>query len=595
MTTPGEGGLRVFARLLTFLKPYRGGVIASLALAAAAMGTGVLIPYLVGRTVDDIDAGGGSLWLLAGAVAAAGLLRLALTVPRRIVAGRVSLGVEYDLRNRMYAHLQAQELSFFDSQQVGQLMSRSTVDLGSIRFFLGYGLIFMMQSVLTILIAAVVMVAVNPALAAVALAPMPFAIWVACRYGARNRPASQEVQQRIAELTAEAEENVSGVRVVKAFAQEQRQLRRFNKAVRRVFDQSMVSTRLRAFYNPFIGFLPQLGLAAIILVGGRQAVNGTITIGEFVAFYGYVVMLTSPMRTLGFALGMAQRATASGARVFQILDRRPALTSRPDAPLLPAGGGRVELRGVTFGYEPDAPVLRDVDLDVDAGRTLALVGGTGSGKTTLVSLISRLYDVQDGAVLVDGADVRDVDLASLRREIAHVADDAFLFSASLRENIAYARPDVSDDEVREAARRAGLADFVESLPEGYATPVGERGLTLSGGQRQRVALARALVARPRILILDDATSSVDATTEGRIKDALREVMRGRTTFVIAHRLSTIALADEIAVLEAGRVVARGTHEELLDQSDLYREIAERGMPDQVFLTRKPQEREVAGL
>ena len=594
-TPQTEGGLRVFARLLTFLKPYRGGVIASLLLAAAAMGTGVLIPYLVGRTVDDIRAGGGDLWPLAVAVAAAGVLRLALTVPRRVVAGRVSLGVEYDLRNRMYTHLQAQELSFFDSQQTGQLMSRSTVDLGSIRFFLGYGLIFMMQSVLTILIAAGVMVAVNPVLAAVALAPMPLAIWVACRYGARNRPASQEVQQRIAELTAEAEENVSGVRVVKAFAQEQRQLRRFNKAVRRVFDQSMVSTRLRAFYNPFIGFLPQLGLAAIILVGGRQAVNGTITIGEFVAFYGYVVMLTSPMRTLGFALGMAQRATASGARVFQILDRRPQLTSAPGAPPLPAGHGRVELRGVTFGYDAAEPVLRDVDLEVEAGRTLALVGGTGSGKSTLVSLISRLYDVQEGAVLVDGADVRDVNLASLRREIAHVSEDAFLFSASLAENIAYARPDVSEDEIREASRRAGLAEFVETLPEGYETPVGERGLTLSGGQRQRVALARALVARPRILILDDATSSVDATTEGRIKDALREVMRGRTTFVIAHRLSTIALADEIAVLEEGRIVARGTHEELLEQSELYREIAERGLPDQVFLTRKPQETEVAGL
>ena len=590
-----DGGVRVFLRLLTFLKPYRRGVVASLLLAAVAMGTGVLIPYLVGRTVDDIRAGGADLWPLAGAVAAAGVLRLGFTIPRRVVAGRVSLGVEYDLRNRMYSHLQSLELSFFDNQQTGQLMSRSTVDLSAIRFFLGYGLIFMMQSVLTILIAAAFMVAVNPLLATVALAPMPLAIWVACRYGARNRPASQEVQQRIAELTAEAEENVSGVRVVKAFAQEQRQLRRFRQAVRRVFDQSMVSTRLRAFYNPSIGFLPQLGLAAIILVGGRQAVKGTITVGEFVAFYGYVVMLTSPMRTLGFALGMAQRATASGARVFQILDREARLTSPPGAPALPEGGGRVELRGVTFGYEPEKAVLRDVDLEVEAGHTLALVGATGSGKTTLVSLISRLYDVQDGAVLVDGADVREIDLGSLRREIAHVSEDAFLFSASLRENIAYARPDASEDEVREAARRAGLGEFIETLPEGYDTQVGERGVALSGGQRQRVAIARALVARPRILILDDATSSVDATTEGRIKDSLREVMRGRTTFVIAHRLSTIGLADEIAVLEEGRIVARGSHEDLLERNGLYREIAKRGLPDQIFLTRKPAEREAAGL
>src|SRR3954447_16836305 len=342
--------MRTFLRLLGFLRPYRGGVVASFVLAAAAMGTGVLIPYLVGRTVDEVRNGGDNLWPLALGVVVAALLRLVFSVVRRLVAGRVSLGVEYDLRNRMYSHLQSLELAFFDGQQTGQLMSRATVDLSSVRFFLGYGLIFMAQSALTIVIAGAVMLAVNVQLAAVALAPTPFVIWIAFRYGRRNRPASQEVQQRIAELTAEAEENVSGVRVVKAFAQELRQLTRFRKAVKRVFDQSMYSTRLRAFYSPLIGFLPQLGLAAILLVGGRQAARGSITVGEFVAFYGYVTMLTSPMRTLGIALGMSQRAVASGARVFQILDREPRLTSPPGAPELPAGGGRVEMRDVTFGY-----------------------------------------------------------------------------------------------------------------------------------------------------------------------------------------------------------------------------------------------------
>jgi ATP-binding cassette, subfamily B, bacterial len=587
--------MRTFVRLLRFLRPYRRGVVLSFALAGAAMGTGVLIPYLVGRTVDDIRNGGTNLWPLALAVAGAGLLRLVFSVVRRLVAGRVSLGVEYDLRNLMYGHLQSLELGFFDSQQTGQLMSRSTVDLQAVRFFLGYGLIFILQSALTILIAGGVMVALNPVLAAVSLAPMPVVIYVAFRYGRRNRPASQEVQQRIAELTAEAEENVSGVRVVKAFAQEGRQLKRFRGAVRRVFDQSMVSTRLRAFYSPFIGFLPQLGLAALLLVGGHQALNGTITVGEFVAFYGYVLMLTSPMRMLGIALGMAQRAVASGARVFEILDREPRLFSKPGAPPLPAGDGRVELRDVTFAYDGGEPVLRDVDLDVAPGRTVALVGPTGSGKTSLVLLLPRLYDVEQGAVLVDGVDVREVDLHSLRSEIAVVSDEAFLFSATLGENIAYARPDASEEEIREAARRAGLDELVTDLPEGYETLVGERGLTLSGGQRQRVAIARALLAEPRILILDDATSSVDASTEAHIKEALREVMEGRTTFIIAHRLSTIALADEIVVLEEGRVVARGTHEELVERSGLYAEIAEKGLPDQVFLTRKDEEREVAGL
>jgi ATP-binding cassette subfamily B protein len=293
---------------------------------------------------------------------------------------------------------------------------------------------------------------------------------------------------------------------------------------------------------------------------------------------------------------MAQRAVASGARVFQILDRAPAMTSPPGAPPLPPGDGHVELRGVTMTY-PDAaaPALQDVSLDVAAGTTLALVGTTASGKTTLVSLIPRLYDVDSGAVLIDGANVAEVDMASLRHSVALVTDDPFLFSASVHENIAYARPDASREDVEAAARRAQAADFVEALPDGYDTLIGERGLTLSGGQRQRLAIARAILADPRILILDDATSSVDASTEQEIKSALREVMAGRTTFIVAHRLSTISLADEIAVLERGRLIARGRHEELQERSDLYREIVEKGLPDQVFLTEKPREPEVAGL
>jgi ABC-type multidrug transport system fused ATPase/permease subunit len=587
--------VHTFWRLLGFLRPYRRAVLISFALAAVAMGAGVLIPFLVGQTVDEIRGDGANLTPLALAVVAAGVLRLAFSVSRRIVAGQVSLGVEYDLRNRMYQHLHSLELSFFDTEQTGQLMSRATVDLQAVRFFLGYGLIFILQAALTIVIAATVMIVLDPWLALVSLAPMPFVIWISFRYGRRNRPASQEVQQRIAELTAEAEENIGGVRVVKAFAQEDRQLRRFDRATKRVFEQSMVSTRLRAFYSPFIGFLPQLGLAALLFVGGKQVIDGQLSEGDFVAFYGYVLLLTGPMRMLGMALGMAQRAVASGERVFQLLDRAPRLTALPDAPPLPAGGGRVELRDVTFAYDGHEPVLRGIDLEVEPGQTVAIVGPTGSGKTSLVMLIPRLYDVDEGAVLVDGADVRSVDPASLRREVAVVSDDAFLFSASLRDNIAYARPEASDDEVVASAVRAGLEGLLDDLPDGLDTLVGERGLTLSGGQRQRVAIARALLAEPRILILDDATSSVDATTESLIKSALTEVMEGRTTFVIAHRLSTIALADEVVVLEDGRVAARGTHQELLEDSPLYREIAEKGLPDQVFLTREDPEREVAGL
>ena len=587
--------MRIFARLLAFLRPYKRAVIISFVLAAFARAAAAVIPFLVGLTVDRITEGNDKLLPLAAAILGAGVVNLAFSSSRRLVAGQVSLGVEYDLRNRMYSHLQSLELGFFDSQQTGQLMSRATVDLQAVRFFLGYGLVFILQSVVTFFVAAVLMFSLNPLLALLTLAPTPIVVWVAFRYGRLNRPAQQEVQQRIAELTADVEENVSGVRVVKAFAQEPRQLERFERSAGAVFDQSMISTRLRAFYQPLLGFLPVLGMAAVLLVAGRQAANGTITVGQFVAFYGYVAMLTGPMRMLGMALGMSQRAVASGMRIFELLDRSPRLTAPAGAPPLPDGRGAIEMRGVTVAYERSDPVLRDIDLDVAAGETVALVGPTGSGKTTLAALIPRLYDPVEGVVRIDGADVREVDAESLRRQVALVSDDAFLFSASLRENIAYARPEAGDDAVLRAAAMAGLDEFVDALPEGYETKVGERGLTLSGGQRQRVAIARALIQDPRILILDDATSSLDASTEARVKQALAEIMQGRTTVIIGHRLSTIALADRIAVLDDGRLVAVGTHEELLEVSELYREIAEKGLPERVYLTPEFEEREAAGL
>jgi ABC-type multidrug transport system fused ATPase/permease subunit len=592
--------MATFRRLLGFLSPYRNGVILSFVLATLSMVASVAIPWLVGRGIDRVRAGDHTGLRNYGiAVAVAGLLSFALSVARRLVAGRVSLGVEYDLRNTFYAHLQALELGFFDRQQTGQLMSRATVDLQGVRFFLGYGLVFIVQSALTIVLVAAAMALMDPALAALALIPVPFVVMIAQRYGRRARPAAQEVQQRIAELTAEAEENISGVRVVKAFAREERQLGRFAGRTQRVFDQAMVSTKLQAYYNPLIGFLPQLGLAVVLLIGGRQVIHGSMSIGDFTAFYTYLLRLLSPMRSLGMLLGMAQRATAAGARLFEILDRTPRIVAPHGAPALPEGSGSVRFEHVTLRYEgQDVPALNDVSIDVPAGRTVALVGATGSGKTTLVQLLPRLYDPIEGRVLVDGVDVRTVEVASLRATIAVVDDAPFLFSTSVRENIAYARggrDDITFEEVEIAARRAQAHGFIEHLPEGYDTRIGERGLTLSGGQRQRVAIARAFLADPRILILDDATSSVDASTEQEIKTALREVMAGRTTFVIAHRLSTIALADEIVVLEDGELIAHGTHDELLELSGLYREIVEKGLPDQVFLTRNPVEREVAGL
>jgi ATP-binding cassette subfamily B protein len=529
-------------------------------------------------------------------IGVAGLGRLVLSVSRRLVAGRVSLAVELDLRNGLYGHLQRLELAFFDRQQTGQLMSRATVDLQSVRWFLGYGLIFIAQSLLTILLAAVAMLIIQPELALLSLIPVPFVVVLSSRYGRRSRPALQEVQQRIAELTAEAEENISGIRVVKAFAREDWQLNRFRGAVERLFDQAVYATRLQARFGPTISFLPNLGLAIILLVGGRQVMDGTLTLGHFTAFYAYLLMLISPMRTLGYTLSAAQRATASGARIFEILDREPAMTVPEDAGPLPEGPGQIELRHATLVFEGAVrPALRDINLKVEGGQTVALVGPMGSGKTALVSLLPRLYDVSSGAVLVDGADVRSVDMRSLRGAIALVNDDPFLFSATIHENIAYARPEASREEVERAAQAAQAAGFISELPDGYETTVGERGLTLSGGQRQRLAIARAILADPRILILDDATSSVDASTEQEIKLALSGLMEGRTTVIVAHRLSTISLADEVIVLEAGEVAARGTHDELLESSPTYREIVEQGQPERAFLSQEPVEATGAGL
>jgi ATP-binding cassette subfamily B protein len=584
--------VRTFRRLLGFLRPYRRSLIFSLLLAWLAMGMTVLIPLLVGNAVDAIKNGDRDEILpLALALLGAGFLRLALTVGRRLIAGRVSLDVEYDLRQTFYEHLQKLELAFFDGQQTGQLMSRATVDLQAIRFFLGYGLIWVSQSALTILFAATVMIVLDPLLALLALAPVPFLIATATRYSRRNRPAEQEVQQRVGELTAGAEESVSGIRIVKAFARESHMIARFRRSVDRVFDQSMLTTKLQAFYTPLMGFLPNIGLAVVLLVGGRQVINGNLSLGDFTAFFIYVQLLAGPVRWLGMSLSMAQRAVASGNRLFEILDREPTMASPPGSPALPSGGGRVSLDNITLRYDGGEPSLTGIDLDVEAGRIVALVGPTASGKTSLVGLLARLYDPSEGRVLIDGVDIREVDLASLRSEIAFVADDSFLFSDTVAGNIAYANPGATSEQIEVAARRAQAHNFIAELPDGYETVVGERGLTLSGGQRQRVAIARALLAEPRVLILDDATSSVDASTEAQIKLGLKEAMAGRTTFIVAHRLSTISLADEIVVLDHGRLVDRGTHEELLERCPLYEEIAEKGLEDSVYLQRDLEERE----
>lgn len=580
-----------FRRLLGFLRPHRRSLWGSMAFAWLAMGMTVLIPALVGKATNAVDAGNEEeLFWLVGAILLAAVLRLGLTVIRRIVAGRVSLAVEFDLRQEVYAHLMSLELGYFDRNQTGQLMSRATVDLQSIRFFLGYGLIFFSQSILTVLLAGVVMFVINPWLALIALAPTPLIVFTALRYTRQSRPAMQEVAQRVAELTAQVEESVSGIRVVKAFAREDHQFERFQGAVDRLFDQSIQSTRIQAFFTPLIGALPQLGTALVLLVGGHAVLNGSIDLGQFTAFYVYMLMLAGPLRTVGMALGMGQRAIAAGNRLFEVLDRDAELYSKPDAKPLPAGGGAVRFDSVSLSYGPEAPdALVDVDLDVPAGKRIALVGPSGSGKTSLAALLARLYDPTSGSVSIDGADLRDVEIPSLRHQIAYVSDDSFLFSDTIAENISYARPGATREEVENAARLAQAAEFIDALPDGYETVVGERGLTLSGGQRQRVAIARALLADPRILILDDATSSLDATTEQQIRSGLGEAMAGRTTFVIGHRLSTISLADECLLMDEGRIIDRGTVDDLTSRSALFRELTGESGEEPLFV---PEDEEV---
>jgi ATP-binding cassette subfamily B protein len=579
-----------FVRLLGFLRPYKRSVALSVVLAVGSQAAGLALPFLTGYAIDHAlpDQDSEMLEVIIAAIVILGLLRGAMLVGRRFIAGKQSLAVEFDLRNALYAHLLRLSWGFYDRHQTGQLMSRATVDLQAVRFFLGYGLIFFGQHILTIVATTAILFFYDWQLALIALAITPILVAVAYVYSHVSHPILKDVQQKLADMTTVAEENIVGVNVVKSFAQEQREERKFAARSEAVFDQSVRATRQRAFYVPVLSFLPLLAQAAVLLAGGHQVVNGSLSIGAFVAFNVYVLLLIMPLRMLGMWIGMSQRAVASGERVFEILDEEEEIVERPDAEPLPPGEGDLRFEGVTFGYDPARPVLHDVTLDVPAGRTIALIGHTGSGKSTLTALVPRFYDVQVGRVLLDGADVRDVQLADLRRSIAVVSQDPFLFSTTVRENIAFGDSAATDEQVERAARMAQAHDFVTALPDGYDTVIGERGITLSGGQRQRLAIARAILMEPRVLVLDDATASVDATTEAQIRLGLREAMRGRTTLIVAHRLSTISLADEIVVVEHGRIAARGTAAELEETSAIFREIVEHGLVEARVMTEREE-------
>ena len=530
----------------------------------------VLVPLVQRHVVDSVIVGSqGQLapWIVL--LVAAGLFRFGLSILFRYCNGRASLEVQYDLRTAIFAHLQRLDFARHDELQTGQLVSRAISDLNLVQQLLSFAPQMVANGVFFVA-ALAIMVVLSPVLALVALAAAPLMLLVSLRLRRLVHPATWDSQQRAGVVAGVVDEAVTGVRIVKGFGQERRELRRLARAAESLYGSRVRAVRLRARFQATLQALPALAQVGILALGGWLALHGGITLGTFLGTASYVTQLQAPTRLLANLLVVAQQGRASVERLFEVLDSTPAIRERPDARQLDVTRGQVEFDGVTFGYLRSEPVLDGFALTVRPGETVALVGTAGSGKSTVALLLPRFYDVQSGAIRIDGTDVRDVTLDSLRARIGVVFEDSFLFSASVRSNIAYGRPDATDEEVAAAARAAEADDFIRDLPDAYDTVVGEQGLTLSGGQRQRIALARALITDPRILLLDDATSSIDSRIEEEIHATLRRLLVGRTTILVARRRSTLRLANRICLVEDGRVVDSGTNDELLERSAAYR-------------------------
>ncbi len=510
------------------------------------------------------------VWL----VLAVGGLRALLTFVYRFGLYRTAFQIDSDLRNRLYEHLTRLSFGFYDRTQSGQVISRANSDIRSVQLFLTFAPLISMTVVMFV-VAIVFMFTVHVPLTLVAIAPLPGVYWLGVKLRNELFPLSWIVQGRLADVATTVDENINGVRVVRSFAAEKAQIDQLARSATALRWATVRTVDTRAKNNPFIENLPRVGTLLVLIYGGWLVIDGQVTEGTLFAFTAYVTMLQAPFRMLGMFLMMGQRAKASAERIYEMLDEVPEIIDRPDAGDLTAAEGRIEFDDVTFRYgrnDADPAVLGGFNLVVEPGETVAIVGRTGSGKSTVARLLGRFYDVDDGAVRVDGHDVRDITQASLRGHLGLVTDEPFLFSVSLADNISYGRPDASREDVVAAATAAQAHDFISELPEGYDTVVGERGYTLSGGQRQRVAIARTLLGAPQMLVLDDATSAIDVHVEEKIHHALTEQLSGRTTIVIAHRLSTIALADRVVLLEEGRVAASGTHRELMDTEPRYAEV-----------------------
>ncbi len=566
-------------RSFAFLKKYREIAIGVYALALLTNGLAVIIPQTI-RWIIDAGVIQQNMHILLSSLG--GLL--ALTVVKGLIdflLGRgtevASQGVAYDIRNAIYQKLSSLSFSYHDSAQTGQLLARSISDVERIRFLTGRAIVRLFQSSTLLLLTFVALLLMNAPLAILSMLLMPLLAYVAFRFGRIYRPLSLELQHQLAEMTTVLEQNLRGSKIVKAFAQEEAEIERFEARNRAWFALAAQQVRASTLHIPLLDFIASLSTVIIIWLGGRLVIEQSLTIGELVAFTTYMGQLISPVRRLGIIIPAVAMASAAGERVFTILDAKSEVTDAPDATPLPPIEGRVRFENVSFAYFNQRPVLDRLSFEADAGEVVALLGATGSGKSTIINLLPRFYDVTGGRILVDGHDLRAVTLNSLRDQIGIVLQETVLFAASIRDNIAFGLDDVSDEDLIAAAKAAQAHDFITAMPEGYATEVGERGVTLSGGQKQRIAIARALLKDPRILLLDDATSSVDAETERLIQLALERLMQGRTSFIIAQRLSTVRMADKVLVLERGRIAAAGKHDDLLHSSGLYAEIYHRNL------------------
>lgn len=537
----------------------------------------LISPKIIERIVDlGIEQGQADMLLnlvllLLGLTLVTGLFRFG----EGFLTESVSQDVSYDMRNEAYAKLQSLSFSYHDRAQTGQLLARITSDIERLRMLTGRGLLRLLDSLVLLVGTTVLLLRMNLSLALVSLAVMPVIFLIMRKYRSTQHPRFRDRQNKMAVLASRLEQNLYGMDVVRGFAQEQKEIERFGKVNKAVYDVSQAIVRLGSTVNPLVVLLASAGSVLVLWLGGRLVINGSLTLGQLVAFNTYVLQLVGPMRRLGFLVTGITEAQASGERVFEILDARSEVEDRPDARPLGHIEGRVAFEDVSFGYLADRPVLESVSFVAEPGQIIALLGPTGSGKTTITNLIPRFYDVTQGAITVDGTDIRDVTLESLRSQIGIVMQETLLFGNTVRENIAFGRPDATQEEIERVARAAAAHEFIIGFPNGYDTEVGERGVTLSGGQRQRIAIARALLLDPRILILDDATSSVDTDTELKIQAALDTLVAGRTTFVIAQRVSTVRNADLILVINRGQLVATGTHRQLIRESGIYAEIYHR--------------------